>query len=136
MYREIEKNKIRDMLSGRGKEHLTPVFSSTLNVPERVKEYDDTLFLVYNNHNKRFEIHATDSFPTTYNATLPYKSLDARTIRYIKKNDIRLHGDSIHREIEEQEKQAEKERERDAARFRQDFAKEFQGEFAKDAWTM
>lgn len=134
LYKEQDRWNIRRLLEDQP--HLTPVFTSTLNVPERIKEYDDTLFLAFNNDNERFEIHSVDSVPTTYNATLPYKALDARAIRYIKKNDIRLHGDRIHKRIEEQEKRAEAERERDAARRRQDFAKEFQGEFAKDAWAM
>jgi hypothetical protein len=133
-YKELEKWNIRVLLENQP--HLTPVFTSTLNVPERVKEYDDTLFLAFNNENGRFEIHSIDSVPTTYNATLPYKNLDARTVRYIRKNDIRVHGDLIHKRIEEQEQRAEKERERDAARRRQDFAKEFQSEFAKDAWNL
>lgn len=134
IYKELEKANIRILLDDQP--HLTPVFTSTLNVPERIKEYDDTLFLAFNNNNERFEIHSIDSVPTTFNATLPYKALDERAIRYIKKNDIRLHGDQIHKRIEEQERRAEKARERDASRRRHDFAKEFQSEFAKDAWSM
>jgi hypothetical protein len=131
-YKEGKKHQIQLLVNDRP--HLTPLFTSTLNIPERVHEYSDELFLVYNNESGRFELHSIDESPTTYNATLPYRSLDARTIRYIRKNDIRVHGDAIFKRIDQQEVKVKQAQEKDMARFTQDFAKEFQSEFAKDAW--
>lgn len=133
-YKEGKKHEIRNLLYDRP--HLTPVFTSTMNIPERVHEYAEELFIVYNNHTDRFELHATDSVPTTFNAALPYKKLDARTLRYIRKTDIKVRGDQIFKELDQSEKKIQRDQENDAKRFTHDFAKEFQSEFAKDAWTL
>lgn len=131
-YTQRNKEDIYHLLKGRP--HLTPVFSSALNIPERVKDYDPDLFLVFNQKNERFEIHSYEAGETSYNATLPFKSLDARTLRYIRKNDIKVHGMKIYDRINESEKKAEQQKEKDKKNFIRDFASEFQSEFAKDAW--
>lgn len=133
-YKEGKRHTIQYLL--KNQPHLTPIFTSTLNIPERVHEYDRELFIVFNNKNERFEIHSLEGGESTYNATLPYKKLDARTIRYIRQNDIRVHGNKVHKEIDEQEKKIERANERNQQNFVRDFASEFQGEFAKDAWLM
>lgn len=133
-YSVLEKEEIRKLLSER--QHLSPVFTHTLNIPERVKEYDPNLFLVFNNKNERFEIHSRDGGETSYNATLPYKNLDDRTLRYIRKNDIRVHGMKIYDRINQSEERVKKQAEKEEKDFRLDFAREFQSEFAKDAWNL
>lgn len=133
-YKENEKHEIRLLLADRP--HLSPVFSSTLCIPERVKEYDDELFMVFNNHNERFEIHTKDGGETTYNATIPYKSLDARTLRWLWTNDIRVHGRAIHERIYKSEEAYEKRKQKELKDFTRDFAQEFRSEFAKDAWSL
>ena len=133
-YKENEKHEIRLLLSDRP--HLTPVFSSTLCIPERVKEYDDELFLVFNNKNERFEIHTKDGGESTYNATIPYKALDARTLRWLWKNDIRVHGTAIHERVLKSEEDYKKRKDKEMRDFTRDFATEFRSEFAKDAWML
>lgn len=130
-YSELEKSNIRHILADRPL--LEPIFESTLNIPERVKEYDKTVFLVRNHQTRRFEIHNTET-KDSFNATLPYKDLDARTIRYLKKNDVRIHGRKVFDDILKDEERKEKEQKRKEKNFIRDFATEFRGEFAKDAW--
>lgn len=133
-YKESEKHEIRILLADRP--HLTPIFTSTLYIPERLKEYDDELFLVFNNNTERFEVHTKYGGESTYNATLPYKTLDARTLRWIWRNDIRVHGHEIHKRIERSEEQFKKRKEKEFRNFTRDFASEFRSAFAHDAWLM
>lgn len=131
-YTQRNKDNIYHLL--KDKPHLSPVFSSALNIPERIKEYDQDLFLVFNNKNERFEIHSYEGGETSYNATLPFKSLDARTLRYIRQNDIRVHGMKIYERIQQSEQQYKQQKNKKEKDFVRDFASEFQSEFAKDAW--
>lgn len=128
-----EKNKINDILSDRP--HLEAVYTHTLNIPERVREYDNTLFLVFNNQTTRFEIHSTDT-NESYNASVPFRNLDARTIRHIMRNDVRVHGHKIMERLNKSEEKKQKQQAKAEKDHMRDFAKEFQGEFAKDAWLM
>lgn len=131
-YKETEKHEIRVLLADRP--HLTPVFQSTTDIPQRVKEYDDELFVVFNNKNARFEVHTKDGGESTYNATIPYRTLDERTMRWLWRNDIRVHGMSIYDRILKSEETAKARKEKESRDHTIDFAKEFQSEFAKDAW--
>lgn len=128
----LEREEINALLDG--KSHLRPVFAHVTDIPQRVKEYDPELFLVFNNKNQRYEVHSRDAGETTYNATIPYRNLDERTIRYIRKNDIRVHGMAIFDRIFKSEEKAKKQKDKDEKQFTRDFAAEFQSEFAKDAW--
>lgn len=129
----LDKEEIRALLADRP--HLLPVFSHVSDIPNRVKEYDPELFIVFNAKKQRYEVHSREAGETTYNATLPYKDLDERTLRYIRKNDIRVHGNAIFERIFRSEERAEKQNEKDRRKFTRDFASEFQSEFAKDAWV-
>lgn len=131
-YKATERHNIQVLLADRP--HLTPVFSSTHHIPERVKEYDDELFMVFNNRNSRFEIHTKYGGESTYNATVPYKALDERTMRWLWRNDIRVHGRGIHDRLLREEEQHNKRKEKESREYTKDFAREFQSEFAKDAW--
>lgn len=113
---------------------LIPMFTSTHDVPEAVYRYNERLFTCYNRVTDRFEIHNLDQ-EDSYCTTLPYKTLDARTVRWIWKNDIRVHGDAIFRELEKNEEQAEKSKQRDFKNWIEDVGSETQSMFAKDAWA-
>jgi len=128
----LERDEINFLLKDRP--HLKPLFTNTYNIPERLKEYDPELFVVFNLKNERYEIHSKDGGETTYNATSPYKQLDERTLRYVKRNDIRVHGMKVFDRINESERKAEERKKKDEKNFTVDFAKEFQSAFAKDSW--
>lgn len=133
-YKEGKKHFIRNLIAD--KKHLTPIFTSTLNIPERVHDYSDELFIAFNHHNDRFELHSIDAGESTYNSTIPYKALDERTIRHLWKTDIRVHGNTIFKHIEQQEEKREEEKKKEEQNFIRDFGREFRSEFAKDAWSM
>lgn len=112
---------------------LIPVFTSDQNIPERLREYNESLFMCFNRVEQRFEIHSLDQ-EDSYCTTTPYKSLDVRTIRWIWQNDIRVHGKEIFRRLEREEEQRENSKKRDYANWVRDVGSETQSMFAKDAW--
>lgn len=126
-YKEEVELKIKD------KPHLCAVFSHALDIPKRVHEYNEHLFVIYNLQTDRFEIHSLES-EQSYQCVLPYKNLDDRTIRYLWKNDIRVHGDEIFKRIEQSENRMEKEKERARKNWIEDVAKESRSLMAQATW--
>lgn len=113
---------------------LIPILSHTLNIPERLYDYHPRLFICFNRVEQKYEVHSLDQ-EDSYSATLPYKDLDARTLRWIYNNDIRVHGKDIFRRIEKSEEQREKSKEREFKNWVEDVASETRSLFAKDAWA-
>lgn len=114
---------------------LLPVFSHTLNIPERLYAYNPRLFLCFNRHEQRFEVHSLDQ-EDSYCCTVPFRELDARVLQWVWQNDIRMHGKEIFRRMEREEQKREKQKEREMQNWIRDVASETQSLFAKDAWTM
>lgn len=125
-------SEVRHLL--RDKPRLTPIFQSTLNIPERLHETNPRLFICYNNVDQRFEVHSLDQ-EISFCAQLPYKALDARTLRWIWNNDIRVHGKEIMRRLEKNEEDREKSKERDFKNWVESVGKETRTLFAKDSWS-
>lgn len=123
------KEKIREQY------HLSPILHSTLNVPERLHEYHPRLFICFNNKTDRFELHSLDQ-QISLCSPLPYKALDARTLRWVWQNDIRVHGQAIFQRIEQSEELFKKRKDREFKNWVEDVASETQSMFAKDAWAM
>lgn len=127
------KDKVLYLLEGQ--HHLIPIFSNVYYIPERIHEYDDSFFVVYNTKYKRFEIHCVDHAPFTHAVTIPHKELDVRAIQHLWYNDIRTQGDKVIKRAIQFEEKKEKEEKRDYQNWVRDVARETQSEFAKDAWT-
>lgn len=117
--------------------HLLPLFTHSLDMPRRIRDYDSSFFVVFNTKYGKYEIHSLD-YPegNTISCTVPYDELDARALRHLWENDIRVHGKEIFRRVEVSEQRAERRKQRELEKFTRDFAKEHQSAFAKDAWTM
>lgn len=114
---------------------LIPLFDHTLNIPQRLYEYDSSLFLCFNVHTQRYEVHSLDQVGDSYCATLPYRDLDARALRWVWKNDIRVHGKEIFNRIDKSQEDFEKAKERQFRNWVQDIGSETRSLFAKDAWA-
>lgn len=126
------KSAVRDKI--RHKPRLTPVFTSTHDIPEQVYAYRESFFICYNNVEDKFELHNLDQ-EASYCAALPYKRLDARTMRYIWQNDIRVHGKDLMRQLDKSEDDYKRSQERERKNWIESVAKETQSMFAKDAWA-
>lgn len=118
----------------RGKPHLIPLFTNVYAIPERVFEYDPEFFVVYNSDREKFEIHNLSHYPNTYALTVPYKELDVRALRFLWRNDIRVHGKAIFERVEASDARAEKAKEREWKNWVEDVAKETRTAFARDSW--
>lgn len=114
---------------------LIPLFDHTLNIPQRLYEYDSRLFICFNTHTQRYELHSLEQEGDSLCATLPYKDLDARSLRWIWKNDIRMHGRAIFRRIDKSEEDFHRSKAREFHNWVEDVASESQSMFAKDAWA-
>lgn len=112
---------------------LTPVFSSVHNTPEQICEYNPRLFVAFNNKTERFEIHSLDDRTLIGGAVLPYKSLDARAIRWIKQNDIRRRGKEILRELDLADEKMKRDRAREFRNWVEDVGKETRSAFARSS---
>lgn len=123
--------EVRDKV--RSKPRLTPLFTSTQSIPERIHETNPRLFICYNNVDGAFEVHSLDQ-EVSFCGKLPYKSLDARTLRWIWQNDVRVHGKEIMRRIEKSEVDFKKGKDREFKNWVEDVAKETRKLFAKDAF--
>lgn len=133
----VFKRKVREVLHRQELYHLIPVYDSVYDIPQRINQYSEHLFVVFNPNNQNFEVHSAelDGYLPSLQCALPYKNLDARTERYIRQNDVRVRGkeifDEIDRDAERRRLREERER-RDTIRA---IAGETQSMFAKDAWT-
>jgi hypothetical protein len=114
---------------------LTAVFTSTHDIPEQIYDYDNDLFIVYNNVKDKYELHSLQQEVDSYCMTVPFKQLDVRFMRWMWKNDIRVHGNDLMREMDHNEDEYKKMREREQKNWIEAVAKETQSMFAKDAWA-
>lgn len=103
------------------------------NIPQRLKEYDESFFVVYNTKSKKFEVHSTDNLFSTYCFTVPFNELDSRTIDLVKKNDTKNKGpQDIEREINRHNEKIEEKKDKDFKNWIEDVAKETHSAFKKD----
>lgn len=126
------KEAVRDKI--KYKPRLTPMFTSHHDIPEQVYAYNPSLFLCYNNVEDRIELHSLDQ-EISFCASLPYKKLDQRTMRWMWTNDIRVHGKELMRRLDQGEADFHKAKERERKNWIEDVAKETRTMLAKDAWV-
>lgn len=60
-----------------------PVTGGVYDIPQRLKEIDSRYFVMYNKRNQTYEIHVKGQ-ESTYGCTLPYGTLDARALSYVR----------------------------------------------------
>lgn len=90
--------------------YLKEVKTSVFKIPERVKAYDDTLFICRNVLKNVFELHSTaNKMGGTFCYVIPYKELDIRVLKMVIKNDTSRRSKEWIKEYEEEQIKAEKE---------------------------
>lgn len=104
------KDKIRQRL--RGKPHLLPLYSNVYHIPERLRSYDDSIFVVFNTKKQRYEVHCLSNYGDTFAFLTPFKELDARTITFYHKTNLRTRGRKIFDEMEEHNEELRRRNER------------------------
>ena len=89
------------------KNHIV-IENDNLYILERLKEIDESYFIVYNTLTSKFEVHSSGQIGGTYCFTIPYSTLDERTIDFAKKTRVERR-DEIIKEIDRVNEKREKE---------------------------
>lgn len=138
--KESKRQRIIAMLDKQP--HLQLIDKDVLNIAERIQEYDQDMFVLFNKHKRKFEIHSFEYAGVitnpivTFQTTIPFDALDVRALHHLYNNDIRVHGRKILERVEKEEQQQEEEKKRNHKNWIQSIASETKSMFAKDAWTM
>ncbi len=127
------RNEVLSRLTG--KPWLLPVFEDALDICNRIREIDETLFIVLNSLGPNYEVHSTAHFPHTYAWTVPYKDLDSRVLDLARENDIQR-SDEAFAAIDEFNRKHEASMQRAFNNKMDALAREHQKEFAKTAWEV
>ena len=57
--------------------------SDVYNISKRILDIDKDYYIVYNTSTKKYEVHCSSQKDTTYCVTVPYSTLDERTLNYV-----------------------------------------------------
>ena len=125
------KKRIRERINTR---FLKLITNDVYNIAKRVREYDDSLFIVFNTKSQKYELHSLDNKGNTFCMTIPYNQLDARIETLIRKGDIRNRGMEIWREMEHHNEQLERQLRESHKRERRALIADTRSLFAKSAW--
>jgi len=118
------------------KPYLELVFSDVHDIARRIREVDDTLFIVRNHWACRFEVHSLEHRPNTLAWVIPYRRLDVRTIRRARRNNLLVRGKKIFRELDRKNERLETSVRRKRKNDMEALAKETRPLFAKMAWEI
>ena len=125
--------EIEDRL--RGKPYLMLIETSVHDVPERVKEHDPDMFVVWNSMKKRYEIHSLANIGDTFGMHVPFECLDYRTVFAVKKSDQKIRSvKEILREMDEHNERLTAQNEKDRRNEVNAMARELRPVFKKVAW--
>ena len=69
---------------GRYSRDRTPVTGGVYSIPERLKEIDEHLFVMFNRRTQKYEVHDSQQLGATLACELPYDALDARALSYVR----------------------------------------------------
>lgn len=81
--------------------------NDVFNIAKRLKSIDPKYFIVFNSDRNKFEVHYMRA-KNTYELTIPYNKLDARSIDFVLKTRIQ-NKQKIFEEIENSNKKLEQE---------------------------
>ncbi len=126
------ETQIYDRLQG--KPYLRPVFTSTHEIPERLRAYDPQLFVVLNIKTNRFEIHSLANVGNTFCLAVGMDELDARLLHTVRKCNLKTRGPEIFREIDYENEKLEKSIERKRQNDLMGVAEEMHPYFRDLAW--
>jgi len=62
--------------------------SDVFDICKRIKELDESYYIVYNFDRNRFEVHSNAQRGSSFCFVIPYEQLDARTIEHARRTNI------------------------------------------------
>lgn len=96
------------------KKHLIILGTDNLYILDRLREIDDSYFIVYNLDRKCYEVHSSEQRGGSYCFTSPFSILDDRIVEYARKTRA-MRKDEIIKEIDEANAKRENRIYKDAA---------------------
>ena len=87
--------------------------SDTFYISQRIKEIDESYYIVYNFEKEKFEIHSSSQKGSTYCLTVPYNVLDERTLDLVRKTQS-CNVDKIIEEIDKENEKKQRKIEKEA----------------------
>ena len=87
---------------------LQEIKSDVFEIAKRIKSIDKNYFVVLNKTKNRFEVHYKRN-KNTYELTIPYKTLDARAVEFVRKTMVQ-NKQKIFDEIEKSNEKLEKQK--------------------------
>ena len=100
-------------IKGKNMKNQMTIFSDTYFISQRLKEIDESYFIVFNFDKGKFEIHSSSQVGNTYCLTVPYKTLDERTLDLVRKTH-HTNLDNLVKEMERQNEEDLKRKEKEA----------------------
>lgn len=85
------------------------IHSDVFDINKRIKEIDESYYLVFNAKRQVFELHSSDQPFSSYCLTLPQENLDERVLILARKT-LRQNQDKLIEEMEKQNQKIEKEK--------------------------
>jgi hypothetical protein len=67
---------------------LIKVETDVYFISEQLREIDENYFIVFNSKTRGFEVHHKGQINNTFCLSVPYKTLDARTLELVQKTRI------------------------------------------------
>lgn len=125
-------NQIYDRIGN--KKHLKLITSSAYDIPRRLREIDSNLFVVFNVISQRYEIHSLANKGNSFSLNVPFKELDARLENFIRKYDLKRHGNQIYRDMEKHNDRLERSKQRQRDNDLHGIAEEIHPYVKKLAW--
>ena len=87
--------------------------NDTYYICERLKEIDESYFIVFNFQKSKFEIHSSSQRGNSYCLTIPYDVLDERTIDLVRKTRA-VNVDRLIEELDKENEKLQKQREKES----------------------
>lgn len=84
-----------------------PVNSDVFDITSRLKQIDPSYFVVFNTNKQKYELHSNEQLFTTYCLTIPFDSLDSRTVELANKTR-RQNQQALLKEMEQENQKYER----------------------------
>lgn len=97
----------KSLIKGKIMKNQIAIDSDTFYITQRLKEIDESYFVVFNFEKEKFEIHSSAQPNSTYCLTVPYGTLDERTLDLVRKTN-HTNLDDLIKEMERENERNEK----------------------------
>jgi len=114
------------------KHYLEPVFYGAHDMTRLLREYDEQLFLVWNNKRKQYEVHSLGNRGSTFACDVPGNRLNSGVIDMIRRGDLRLRGYAVFDEVDRHNERIEAEAELRQQDFYQDLSESVADKLSKN----